>query len=215
LAGSDHQALVEGRFPKHRGVYLGRVVQIEREQVIVRREVASTWTGGRAAAAPAAAPQGQLSSPLPLTVEAAPLQLRAGLGVGFDQGRRERDEPGGPLFSVQERGGELVLGFGQPGPDLSAVRPGDRVFVTSDGALAARAERLLRAAEPDGRVGLRLEVGGRAGAPLTVTARSGAVAATASSGELLAAARGAGLDEALLRQKLGAFGGTPFRVDAL
>ena len=27
LGGSDHQSLVEGRFPKHRGVFLGYVVE--------------------------------------------------------------------------------------------------------------------------------------------------------------------------------------------
>ena len=31
LAGSDHQTLVEGRFPKHRGVYVGRVARVVRD----------------------------------------------------------------------------------------------------------------------------------------------------------------------------------------
>lgn len=36
LGGSDHQQLVEGRFPKHRGVCLGRVMKVEGQKVWVQ-----------------------------------------------------------------------------------------------------------------------------------------------------------------------------------
>src|SRR5262249_13983839 len=35
LAGVDHQSLVEGRFPRHRGLPLGRVTRIERDEIDV------------------------------------------------------------------------------------------------------------------------------------------------------------------------------------
>ncbi|MCA9559949.1 MAG: U32 family peptidase, partial [Myxococcales bacterium] len=35
LGGADHQHLVEGRFPKHRGLLLGRVVRVEGQAVLV------------------------------------------------------------------------------------------------------------------------------------------------------------------------------------
>jgi putative protease len=218
--GSDHQALVEGRFPKHRGVYLGRVVAVLAGAVIVRREApAAEWTGGRAAAARADGPQGEVSSPLPAAAAAAPLAVRAGMGVVFDQGRPEQDEPGGPVFAVDPHGGgrgdELRLRFGQPGPDLERVRAGDRVFVTSDGALAAAADKTVRRAEPEGCVPLALVVRGGAGEPLVATATANGATATAQSRTPLAPATGRGLDDALLRDKLGAFGGTPFALAAL
>lgn len=216
FAGSNHQELVEGRFPKHRGVFVGRVVHVGPGEVRVRRESSqSTWTGGLGAGRQQAGPAGEVSSPLEVQVAQAALDLRPGMGVVFDQGRPEEDEPGGPLFRVDVHGDELRLGFGQPGPDLSRVRAGDRVHVTSDGALAAAAEKLTRAEEPEGRVPLRLVVRGTMGAPLQVEAHLGGHAARAASASVLTAARTRGLDEELLRDKLGAFGGTPFRLDAL
>jgi putative protease len=214
--GSDHQALVEGRFPKHRGVFLGRVVRVLADAVIVRRQAPlAEWTGGRAAAAHASGPQGEVGSPLAAATAAAPLAVRAGMGVVFDQGRPEQDEPGGPVFAVDARGDELRLRFGQPGPELARVRAGDRVFVTSDGALAAAAEKLVRAAEAEGRVPLALVVRGVAGTPLLATATANGAMATAQSRSALAPATGRGLDDALLRDKLGAFGGTPFALASL
>ncbi len=56
---------------------------------------------------------------------------------------------------------------------------------------------------------------GRAGEPLAVEARARHAVARASSASALVASTGAGLDEALLRDKLGATGGTPFRLETL
>ncbi|MEY4675369.1 MAG: hypothetical protein RL148_3153 [Planctomycetota bacterium] len=216
FAGSDHQVLVEGRFPKHRGVLVGRVVRVGDDHVVLRRDdSASTWTGGIAAASRAAGPDGEVSSPLTTTTAMAPLEVRPGMGVVFDQGHPEEDEPGGPVFHVDVRGPELRLGFGTPGPDLARVRVGDRVYVTSDGSLAAAADRAVRAAEPEGRVPAALAVRGRLGEPLVVTARSCGAEVSATSSTLLAAARSRGLDDALLRDKLCAFGGTPFHAESL
>lgn len=216
FAGSDHQTLVEGRFPKHRGVYIGRVSRVAGDAVFVHREAATaTWTGARAAESRLSGPTGEVSSPLASQVGAAPLHLRPGLGVVFDQGRPEADEPGGPLFHVDERGEEVRLGFGQPGPDLGRVRPGDRVFVTSDNALAAATEKLVKQPEPSGRIPIELVVAGALGELLSVTAVLGEQRCSVQSTTSLQAARGRGLDAELLRDKLGAFGGTPFRLEQL
>src|SRR5690606_20732779 len=87
------------------------------------------------------------------------------------------------------------------------------VFATNDNALAAEATRALD--EPTGRNVVDLAVTGALGEPLAVAARCGAWSARAVGSTALAPARGGGLDEALLRDKLGAFGGTPFRVGAI
>src|SRR6185436_5749783 len=50
LGGSDHQTLVEGRFPKHRGVFLGTVARVGRDTVDVAPDPhGRPWTGARAA----------------------------------------------------------------------------------------------------------------------------------------------------------------------
>lgn len=219
LGGSDHQTLVEGRFPKHRGVFVGTVTKKQGGAVFVRdRGDGRPWTGALAVAQRPAGPEGERAVALPAAGDAAPLQLRPGMGIVFDQGNPEdKDEPGGPLFAVERAGDELKLAFGQPGPDLGRVRVGDRVFATSDPAVGSAVQREVRddGPEPEGRIALDLAVRGAAGEALVVDAVARGARASARSASLLQPARGAGLDAAILRDKLGAFGGTPFGLGAL
>ena len=60
-----------------------------------------------------------------------------------------------------------------------------------------------------------MTVSGSAGEPLRVHARAGGITASVASEAHLAPARAAGLDPALLRDKLAALGGTPFHLSAL
>ncbi|ABF86216.1 peptidase, U32 family [Myxococcus xanthus DK 1622] len=222
FAGSDHQTLVEGRFPKHRGAYLGRVESVHGRDVrVVDDTEGRPWTGGLGQDDEKArpdAPVGKVSSPLetatPVPAEVSP---RPGMGVVFDDGHPEdKHEPGGPLFRVERKGRGWVLGFGNPGPDMGRVKPGQRVWMTSDPALAKRTEELLGRGEPEGRVPLELTVTGAAGSPLTVLGRArGGHVYSVSSEVALAEARGGGIDEALLRDKLAALGGTPFTLTGL
>lgn len=219
FAGSDHQALVEGRFPKHRGVFVGKVARIVGKDVFVRDAAdGRPWTGAVALPNRPHEPAGERSSPLSTSTGPAPLVLRAGMGIVFDQGDPEdKHEPGGPLFAVARHGDETRLSFGQPGPDLSRVRVGDRVFATSDPALASATAREVRedAPEPEGRNRVDLVVRGEAGSPLQVAASCRGHRASAQTASSLQPARGAGLDAAILADKLAAFGGTPFWCGAV
>jgi putative protease len=233
LHGSDHQTLVEGRFPRSRGVYLGRVAAVRGNDVLVEPDPEGRpWTGGlglagaapgepRPKAAPRpAAPEGVTSSPLPdvadLRFERTRFEVRPGMGVVFDAGRPEdASEPGGPVFRAEPlSGGGWRLGFGAPGPDLGRVSAGQRVWVTSDPAIARQTERLL-GDEPTGRHAVDLVARGSAGERLVVRARSGPHVATAESVSTLAPARGHGLTAELLADKLAGFGGTPLRLGTL
>ncbi len=184
LEGSDHQTLVEGRFPKHRGAYLGRVGAVEGDTVRVDLD-----PGGR-----------------PRTAEP-----RAGMGVVFDAGRPEEAEQGGPVFAAEAVGDAWRLRFGRPGPNLRRVDVGERVWLTGDPTLVRIGERLAES-EAAGRVPLHLVASGREGEPLQVRARAGHGSAEVSSDARLTPARGAGLGPDLLRDKLGALGGTPFHL---
>lgn len=226
LGGSDHQTLVEGRFPKHRGVYLGRVARVDARSVRVERDLEGRpWTGALAAdepravpiGAPAAALQGFGGSACASDgPNAAPIELDAGMGVVFDDGAPEdQNEPGGPIFGVEASLDGWTLRFGTPGPDLARVRPGMRAWVTGDPSIAREAERAVAAREPEGRIPLALVVRGREGEPLVVLARAKHAVARAQSSLPLGRASGAGLDDELVREKLAGFGGTPFAMVAL
>jgi putative protease len=198
LRGDDHQALVVATTPKHRGIALGAVRDVRARSTLVK------WTAERNARE----------------------LLRPGMGVKFELVGRSDGEhdpenaPGGPLFGVRVLGDDLVeLRFGQPGPALERVRAGDAVRLTGDPALTREAER--RIDEPvHGRVPLDLRVEGRVGEPLQVMGTATAldrslVARAASRSRLEPACAGSGLDRALFADKLGAFGGTPFRLERL
>lgn len=215
FGGSDHQTLVEGRFPKHRGVFVGRVRRIVGDRVVVGPDPAGRpWTGALAVPQRPAGPTGERSAVLPAAGDAAPIEVRPGMGVVFDQGNPEdKHEPGGALWFVDAQKDELWLGFGRGTIDLSVVRAGDRVFVTNDPALTSGLAPEDR--EPTGRNRVDLQVGGALGEPLRVAARCKGHAAEVIGSVPLQAARGAGLDAALLADKLGAFGGTPFALGEL
>ena len=216
LAGSDHQTLVEGRFPKHRGLYLGRVRSISGKEVLVVPDE-RPWTGalGLGEQRPPE-PAGQVSAPLAGEPTPEAVDPRPGMGIVFDADHPEdKNEPGGPIFRVERQGEGWVLGFGHPGPDLGRVEPGQRVWLNSDPSLSRRVEGLMAEGEPEGRIPLELKVSGAEGAPLRVQATAWGHEAAASSQVLLTPSRGGGLDEALLRDKLGAFGGTVFRLASL
>ncbi|MCA9545957.1 MAG: DUF3656 domain-containing protein, partial [Myxococcales bacterium] len=220
LGGADHQHLVEGRFPKHRGLLLGQVTAIDGDRVeVAPHPNGRPRSGGLALGTERTAPVAARSVALPVLggstrdntgAGIAPATPRAGMGVVFDQGNPQGEEPGGPIFAVEDLGrGRWRLGFGRPGPRMDRVRVGDRVWLTGDPAVERRARKLLEA-EVSGRVPLRLVVAGSAGQPLQVEARAAGFAARAASPMPLEPAAQGGLTEALLRSKLGAVGNTPF-----
>ncbi|MBA3462864.1 MAG: U32 family peptidase [Deltaproteobacteria bacterium] len=209
LAGADHQTLVEGRFPRHRGLPLGRVVKVDRDTVyVVPAPEQRPITGGAALVDHADHRGTAASSPT--------IVPRAGMGVVFDRGRPEDAEQGGPIFAVDPIADGYRLRFGDPGPDLSEVGAGDFVWISSDPKVTRAGEKAAEAGrEPLGRIGVTLTVRGAAGEPLAVTARAGLHSASASTASALQVARGAGLTPEVLADKLGGFGGTSFHLDAV
>ncbi len=183
LKGDDHQELSHGLFPGHRGLRIGTVDKVQGFRVFVRLDPD----------APA---------------------VKAGDWMVFDQNDPEGDEPRGGTFAVEPpQYGVQELRFGDPGPNLAAVRVGNVVWKSHDSALK---RRLLRYAETERKVGIDLVVRGRLGQPLEVAAvdqfgRS----ASAVSESPLTPAENAPLSPEILREKLGAFGDTRYRLGHL
>jgi putative protease len=230
FAGSDHQTLVEGRFPKHRGALLGVVAEVAPGAVRVERSARRPSGGVGLGTAPA--PVGATKVALPVIGGAAPGDARGvpldvpepvpGCGVGFDLGRPHEEEPGGPLFGVEPAPRGWWLRFGRPGPDLSRVRPGHQVFLSSDPRLTADAKAAVDAGAKGvpGRIPVTLAVRGEAGAPLratfTATGPVGrGVSVSGETSDALTPATGPGLGIEVLSDKLGGLGGTPFRLAAV
>ncbi len=187
LRGIDNQRLVHARFGKKRGVYLGTVQQVRGERVSV------------------AAPQ-------------AP--LKPGDGVVFDAGQPDQPEEGGRVSTVAlGDGGGVALTF-ERGPggglDLARVRPGDRVWKTSDPELDRRLRQTFAGDAPRFRRPVDMEVHGHVGAPLTLIVRDrlGHVVQRDSALPLAPAEQRPLTRESLLAQ-FGRLGGTPFRLDTL
>lgn len=213
FAGSDHQSLVEGRFPKHRGLLLGEVAEVSKGGVRVIPAARARTSG--LALHDGGLPSGALAAPLPVPeVFSTELSPIAGLGVGFDTGEPETEEPGGMLWSVDSAGEGWWLRFSRDNASIARVRPGHRVWITHDPRVEADAERLLASDEPEGRVAIAVEVSGAPGGPARIRLRAGDVAVETAVGRL-EPSRGDGLDAALLTEKLCAFGGTPFRLGSL
>ncbi len=198
LHGDNHQTLVQATTPKHRGVEVGVVRSLRGRAVVV--ELVDE----------------------PLVAEF----LRPGIGVKFELVGRSNQEhdpenaPGGSLFGVRRlEKGVVELNFGQPGPDLARVRRGDSVRLTADPEIKSEVEQ--RSAQPlTGRIAVSLYASGRAGEKLRVRARAQNKARSfqvqvESTSALQSARVGGGLDENLVRDKLGALGGTPFLLEAL
>ena len=198
LGGKDHQSLVEGRFPKHRGVFLGYLTALDDEWF----ELSARGDGRRYNRSA----QGRRSDPLPLYIAStetqepsridgkdaalnelnelereralergpslAPLTPTVGMGIVFDEGDPEGEESGGRIAEVSPRPGgwRLRLHRGR-GPRLKP-KMGARVWVNSDPQVTHIAEREARRAleqAPSGRLGVVLEVRGAIGAPLCLT----------------------------------------------
>ncbi|MBS2025688.1 MAG: U32 family peptidase [Deltaproteobacteria bacterium] len=220
LKGSDHQHLVHGLFPGHRGVLVGRVDEVSARagHVFVQPEAigengapashGSNNSNGRADSSEGlhGVPRGELARPT----------LKAGDRILFDQGKPEDDEPRGGLHACDVLpDGRLKLVFGTSrdegsGPDLRLVKVGDVVWKAKDAEVTRQMKRI---AAQERKVDLALTVHGALNAPLKVTARDAlGRTAEAQSSMPLQAALGKPLHENLLREKLGAFGETPFAL---
>src|SRR5262249_2608822 len=106
LDGVNHQELVQGRFPKSRGVRIGVVASLARDAVTVERDPKLADAGSIGHVGDAAS-VGLSGGPAPInegTQAWASLPLKPGDGVVFDEGHPEQDEQGGRVFEVQSVG---------------------------------------------------------------------------------------------------------------
>jgi putative protease len=189
---TNHQKVVEGRFPKKRGLYLGRVTEVGRDGRVVVELVPDL-----------------LQKP------------RAGDGVVFDQGRPEQEEPGGRLHAVDpvdpRRPHFVRLFFGRDWTQRRRIKVGDRLWKTSDPALERRLSESFSGSKIHHRRavdvhGTRNALGGLS---LIWTDRETGLSVEVSDSLPLEQARQSGLTLAVARQHLEKLAATPFVLGEL
>lgn len=128
--------------------------------------------------------------------------LSAGDGVVFDTGGDTDHEQGGRIWQVRDR----RLYFERGHVDFGKLKPGDRVWKTSDPQLQRELRRTYKGDIPFPKTAIDLTVTGEVGKPLAVEANGVRV----SSSMPLQTAFKHPLTEKLLRERLGRMGETEF-----
>ncbi len=192
MQGTDHQQVVVGRAPRHRGVLLGEVVGLANESLTLRP-----------------APEAPVAKPGDGVV----------LDAAQRRSPDEREE-GGPLVKVEAVAGGLArLEFLRGSVDLRRVAPGDWLWRTHDAAIDSKARPYLSAEDPFFTRPLHVKVMAHVGQPITVEASAdgakGLVDAAVHGTEPLQAAARHGLNAEQLMRQLGRLGGTPYHLGEL
>ncbi|HQY93611.1 U32 family peptidase [Caldilinea sp.] len=190
IAGVNHQTVVNGRSPRHRGVLMGRVSRVLADRVWVMPDAA-------AAAAP----------------------LKPGDGVVFDAAdwrSPEEPEEGGRVYHVTPRGdGALEVTFGNGALNFARIRVGDLLWRSHDPELDKAARPYTAATAPVHKQPVNVAVTAAEGAPLRITwtlADRPDAQVTLASDEPLPTATQRAIDAAYLREQLGRLGGTPYTL---
>jgi putative protease len=187
VQGTNHQQVVNGRAPRHRGVRIGRVTEVLPSGVRIE---------------PAEAHQ---ISP-----------LKPGDGLVFDaadwRSPNEREE-GGHVFAVRPRGRLLEVEFGNDAVDFSRVRAGDLVWRTHDPELARAVKPLLE--ELRRKQLVNIEVTARVAGPLKAVWTVGRNVVAVDSPKPLEPAQNQGLSVEKLREQFERLGNTPYALGSL
>ncbi len=190
LTGTNHQTVVEGRAPRHRGVKMGTATRVEADHVFIEP-------------GPAA--------------EIAP--LKPGDGVVFDAAdwrSPEEPEEGGRVFEAKSHlSGEIELRFANNAIRFDRIRVGDILWRTHDPAIDRAARSFIDPPAPVARQVVNVDVTAREGAPLRAAwslAKQPEICITVESAVGLSTAQNRGLSLETLRDQFGRLGNTPYEI---
>ncbi len=194
LAGIDHQRLVPARFPKARGVRVGKVHSTGRDELIVC-----------------------------LDPEHEPAILKPGDGFVLDEGHPEQDEQGGRVYSVERLAPPKItaaeqcpvylrIGLASGAVNCAAISPGAILWRTDDPDLRKRMEQTFARDKVVNPEPLHWQIHGTFGGPVELHGTDvcrGTIAKAIWAGPL-EIARKHPLDAAVLAEQLGRLGESPF-----
>lgn len=212
LDGPHHRDLVHGMFPKSRGMRVGTVVGRTARGVVVQLE--SQVMRDRSCAA-----EGRPAK----TATAVTSVLKPGDGVVFDEGRPDREEQGGRVYSVEPIAAPAAAGrrsslcveitFGRGDVKLASVGVGSVVWKTDDPVVQHRLETTYSRDTTVHREPITFFVEISADRLITLRARdvSGRHSSAISAQPLQEAIRHP-LTVGMLREQLRRLGDTPFEL---
>ncbi len=191
VSGVNHQNVVKGRSPRHRGVHIGTVTAVHDAGVSVQ---------------PASAH------------EIAP--LKAGDGVVFDaaswRSPQEAEEGGRVYHALSQLNGLVDLSFANHSVNFSRIRTGDLLWRTHDPEIARAVRPFLEPVAPVSKQPLTAHVIAIENQPLCIrwTLQNG-FSVTVESTTVLVSAQNRGLTEESLKEQLGRLGNTPYELSGL
>lgn len=186
ISGTNHQNVVRGRAPRHRGVRVGEVVRVLRNGVQVKATLELKRGDG-------------------LVFDAASWRSPD-----------DKEEGGSVYNVQSVKDDVVLLEFGNGEIDFSRIRAGDLVWRSHDPQLNRIYKPITEAKRPVYTRPVSFDVVAKREEYLTVTAKvENGLSATALSKVKLEPASKRVLDENLLREHLGKLGGTAFHLESV
>ena len=202
MSGTNHQAVVRGRAPRHRGVEMGRVSRVSTDAVWVELRGSKNGAGREARRTKSGA---TLST-----------SLKAGDGVVFDAADWRdpaiREEGGRIYQALPALDGSVELRFGNDAVDIGRIRKGDWVWRTHDPELDKTAKPYLNPSAPLAKQIVDVRVLALVGQKLRATWTVKGVSVTVESSGNLEESQGRALDEDAVRGQISRLGNTPYQL---
>ncbi len=193
VTGTNHQAVVEGRSPRHRGVKFGQVARVLSNSVEIETSEAHRIS-----------------------------PLKPGDGIVFDAAAwRSPQEPeeGGRVFEVNPRAnGNLELLFANGALKFTRIRIGDLVWRTSDPDIDRIVRPYLDAQTAVHKQNVSVQARAHSGEKLILVwtiDKHPEIAVTIESPETLSTAQNRGVNAEYLREQLNRLGNTPYQLSHL
>jgi U32 family peptidase len=191
--GTDHQKVVSGRAPRHRGVRMGKVSRVGTDSIFVKPSEAH---------------------------QVAP--LKPGDGIVFDaadwRSPAEPEEGGHVYQAVAALDGTLELRFGNGALRFPRIRAGDLVWRTHDPELARAAKPYIEPAAPVARQPLIVTVTANLGAPIETVwqlEKYPEVSVAVGFWAPLGKAQNRAMSVDGLKEQLGRLGNTPYELSSV
>ncbi|OIJ15704.1 peptidase U32 [Anaerobacillus arseniciselenatis] len=189
LKGTNHKTLLDGTFPKSRGVYLGTVKKVLKDAILCQIEAPLKRGDG-------------------IVVDAGRPDQKEEGGRVYDIRKK------GKKIDGEARDGLIEIVPGRHDVNLTKVRVGDKLWKTSDQQLERRLQKTFETEQAYRAFPLKVKVTGKAGKPLVTQwiDEEAEINVTVESSVLLEEALKRPLTVDFLGEQFGRLGGTIFEL---